>query len=320
MNPSIDTQFVGIDVSKTRLDVALGETGECWSVSNDPEGIAQTAARLAALPIRLIVIESTGGLERELVRALITQGLPVALVNPARVRDFARSIGLLAKTDKIDARLLARFGMSTHPAPTCLPTEDEQKLSAILLRRHQLIDFRTAETNRLPGAHSSMRSSIEDMLAHLNQLIVDLDTQIRVLIDSIPAFQEKEQLLRSVPGIGPVSAAVMLADLPELGQLDRQQIAALVGVAPFNNDSGYHHGKRRIKGGRPAVRTVLYMATVTAVRYNPVLKAFYDHLLLRGKPKKVALVACMRKLLVILNAMLRSHSSWKNPVSVAPSS
>lgn len=319
MNQLIDTQFVGVDVSKTRLDVAIGETGECWSVSNDPEGMSQAATRLAALSIQLIVIESTGGLERGLMVALISHGLPVALVNPARVRDFARSIGLLAKTDRIDARLLARFGLSTQPAPTCLPSEDEQKLSALLLRRRQLIDFRTAETNRLPGAHPSMRSSIDDLLTHLNQLILDLDSQIRSLMDSIPAFQEKEQLLRSVPGIGPVSAAVLVADLPELGRLGRQQIAALVGVAPFNNDSGHHRGKRRIKGGRPAIRTVLYMATVTAVRYNPVLKAFYDHLLARGKPKKVALVACMRKLLVILNAMLRTKSSWKNPVSVSPS-
>jgi len=303
---------VGIDVSKTQLDVAIGESGESWSAVNDDIGIGQTVARLQTLGPRLVVVESTGGLESRLVRELYTHQVAVALVNPSRVRDFAKSLGLLAKTDKIDARLLARFARATQPAPTCLPSEEEQWLSAMILRRRQLIDMRTAELNRLSGVHPALRCSIEQLLAHLAAQIVDLEEKIDAFIQSNPAFKEKEELLRSTPGIGPVTSAILIADLPELGRLGRKKIAALVGVAPFNNDSGPYHGKRRIKGGRPDVRTVLYMATVTAVRYNPVLKKFYDHLLLAGKLKKVALVACMHKLLTILNAMIRDKKAWRS--------
>lgn len=303
--------WIGIDVSKTQLDVAVGENGETWSAYNDGQGIARTVEHCSQFHPCLVVVESTGGLESRLVSELYFAKVPVALVNPYRVREFARSTGLLAKTDKLDARLLARFAQAVKPAPTQLPSEEEQFLSALMTRRRQLIDFRTAETNRLSTAHTSMRSSIESLLQHLNDQITVLEDQIVQFIKDHPNFKAKDDLLRSVPGIGPVTAAILVADLPELGKLDRKKIAALVGVAPFNNDSGFRKGKRRIKGGRVALRNVLYMATISASRFNPVIRDFYDHLLRRGKLKKVALVACMRKLLTILNAMIRDHHKWQ---------
>lgn len=303
--------WVGIDVSKTQLDIAVGPAGETWSAGNDEVGLQKTVERLRQFHPRLVVLESTGGLEKALIRALHRAGIPLALVRPQRVREFAKSLGLLAKTDKLDARLLARFAEAIQPDPTQLPSEAEQLLSALIDRRRQLIDFRTAELNRLAGAHPAIRSSIEQLLEDLGEKISALDQQIDELIASTAEFKGKIELLRTVPGIGPVASAILVADLPELGQLDRKKIAALVGVAPFNNDSGNRRGKRRIKGGRAAVRTVLYMATLAAARFNPVIKAFYDRLLNRGKVKKVALVACMRKLLTILNAMLRSSEPWK---------
>jgi len=302
--------WIGIDVSKARLDVAIGEAGEIWSADNDDLGIARTVERCSQLHPRLVVVESTGGLESRLVSELYLAKVPVARVNPGRVREFAKAAGLLAKTDKLDARLLARFGQAVKPAPTCLPSEEEQLLSAMVTRRRQLIDMRTAETNRLPTAHVSMQPNIEKLLTWLDEQISTLEQKINAFIQSHPDFKAKDDLLRSVPGIGPVTAAILLSDLPELGWLDRKRIAALVGVAPFNNDSGFHKGKRRVKGGRPNVRTVLYMATVSASRFNPVIRSFYEQLLKRGKLKKVALVACMRKLLTILNAILREHAPW----------
>lgn len=304
--------FVGIDISKKQLDVAVGQVGETWGASNDPTGIHKTVARLQQLHPRLVVVESTGGLEQPLIRALHRAGIPFALVHPQRVRAFARSLGLLAKTDQIDARLLARFAEAIQPAPTCLPSEDEQLLSALIDRRRQLIDFRTAEINRLVSAHPAVHLSIEQLLQELGEKITELDQQIDQLIASIPAFQNKVEILRTVPGVGPVTSAILVADLPELGQLDRKKIAALVGVAPFNDDSGHRRGKRRIKGGRARVRKVLYMAIISAARFNPVIKSFYEKLLAKGKLKKVALVACIRKLMTILNAMLRSGETWKS--------
>lgn len=302
--------WVGIDVAKARLDVGVGETGETWSAGNDQVGIARTVERLGQLNPRLVVVESTGGLESHLVRELYLAKVPVALVNPSRVREFAKSAGLLAKTDKLDAHLLARFGQAVKPAPTCLPSEAEQLLSAMITRRRQLIDIRTAETNRMSGVHPSMHSSIEHMLTYLQEQIDQLDHLIDQFIQDRPEFKTKNDILQSIPGIGPVTSAILIADLPELGQLDRKKIASLVGVAPYNDDSGYHRGKRRIKGGRPQVRTVLYMATISASRFNPLIKAFYERLLKLGKLKKVALVACMRKLLVIMNSMLRDLKAW----------
>ena len=309
--------YVGIDVSKTRLDIAEGRKGEIWESPNDPEGIAKAVSRLKELHPKLVVVESTGGLERQLVACLIAEGIPVALVNPSRVRDFARSIGLLAKTDKLDARLLAWFGEATKPIPTQLPSEDEQKLSAMIIRRRQLIDIRTAETNRLGSIHSSMRSRLEKHLEWLVDEIEELDKEIQNFISNHPDFKAKDEVLQSVPGIGPVASAILLANLPELGKYNRQIMASLVGVAPFNNDSGFHRGKRRVKGGRSDIRTVLYMATISASRFNPVIKSFYDHLVGKGKLKKVALVACMRKLLTILNAMMRDFKPWQPESALA---
>jgi transposase len=312
----MDEIWIGIDVSKTRLDVAVGEDGENWSAGNDDQGIAKTVERCSQFHPQLVVVESTGGLESRLVSELYLAKVPVALVNPRRVREFAKATGLLAKTDKLDARLLTRFGQAVKPDPTCLPSEEEQLLSAMVTRRRQLIDMRTAETNRLPTAHVSMRSSIENLLSWLNEQITALELKIDEFIQNHPYFKAKDDILRSVPGIGPVTAAIVISDLPELGKLDRKKIAALVGVAPFNDDSGFHKGKRRVNGGRPNVRTVLYMAAISASRFNPIIRSFYEHLLMMGKLKKVALVACMRKLLTILNAMLRDQKSWQ-PAIVA---
>ncbi len=311
MSNRMEEKWVGIDVSKTQLDIAIAGTGEFWSANNDEIGILKTVEHLRSLLPNLVVVESTGGLETLLVSELYTAGIPMALVNPGRVREFAKSVGLLAKTDKLDAQLLAHFAQAIQPAPTQLPSQEERLLSAMLTRRRQLIEMRTAEKNRLISAHAAMRPSIEKLLAFIEQELQQLNQEIDQFIHSQPLFKQKDEILRSAPGVGPVTSAIVLADLPELGHLDRKKIAALVGVAPFNDDSGYRRGKRRIKGGRPAVRTVLYMATVTAVKFNPIIKAFYERLLEYGKLKKVALVACMRKLLTILNAMIRDMQPWR---------
>lgn len=311
MSNQSEEYFVGIDISKTQFDVAVGQAGETWVAANTEPGIAKTVERLQQIGPCFVVVESTGGLERKLLREFQLAGIRFALVNPHRVREFAKSLGLLAKTDKMDARLLARFAESVRPQPTCLPSEEEQFLSALISRRSQLIDFRTAELNRRASAHPSIQASIELLLTQLAEQITQLDQQIELLISQNDDFKEKNEILRSVPGIGPITSAILIADLPELGHTDRKKAAALVGVAPFNDDSGYRRGKRRTKGGRADVRKVLYMATISASRYNPRIKAFYEQLLKRGKLKKVALVACMRKLLTILNAMLRSRSHWQ---------
>jgi len=316
MNNDCEEIWVGIDISKAQLDVAVGETGEFWSANNDREGVAKTVDHLVRLNPLCVVVESTGGLERQILCGLLIAGVSVALVNPHRTREFAKSTGLLAKTDKLDARLLARFGKAVKPNPTRLPSEAEQQLSALIARRRQLIDMRTAETNRLGSTPASMLPSIHEHLSWLNEKIIELEEQIDLSIQTHPDFKAKNEILRSVPGIGSVSAAILIADLPELGQHDRKVIAALVGVAPFNNDSGFRKGKRRVKGGRSAVRTVLYMATISATRFNPTIKSFYEHLLKMGKLKKVAIVACMRKLLTILNAMLRDSLPWKPSTAI----
>lgn len=299
---------VGIDVSKARLDVSAA--GKYWSVSNDFEGIGKLIERLKPLQPSLIVIESTGGLERAVVAELSAEGFPIALVNPGRVREFAKSIGLLGKTDRIDADLLVRFGEGVKPKPTQLPSSEEQQLSAWMTRRRQIVDMLTMEKNHLSSAHPATKASIQKVIAMLQEELDDLNRHIDEFIDHYPDFQSKEDILRSAPGVGPVTAAILLSDLPELGSLDRKKVAALVGVAPFNNDSGHHRGKRRIKGGRPSIRKVLYMATISATNYNPVIRSFYHRLLAQGKVKKVAIVACMRKLLTFLNAMIRDHKKW----------
>jgi len=308
MNLENQKMVVGIDVSKARLDIAAA--GETWSVANDFDGIGKLRARLQALQPSLVVVESTGGLERPVLAELSSVGIPFALVNPRRVREFAKSIGAEAKTDLLDARLLVRFGEAVKPEPTQLPDADEQRLSALMTRRRQVVDMLTMEKNHLFSAHPAAQESISKIMVILQQELDDLNRAIDDFIDHTPDFQRKEDILRSVPGVGKVTTAILLSDLPELGHLDRKKIAALVGVAPFNNDSGRHRGERRIKGGRPSVRKVLYMATLTATKFNPVIRSFYHHLLHQGKKKKVALVACMRKLLVFLNAMIRDSRSW----------
>jgi transposase len=303
-------QFVGIDVSKAQLDVAVRPRGETWTVVHDEAGLSGLVARLRTLAPALIVVEATGGWEVALVGALAAALLPVAVVNPRQVRDFARSTGTLAKTDRLDAQSLAHFAEALRPEPRPLPTAQAQELSALLQRRRQLVDMLTAEKNRLPLAARRIRPQLQAHIAWLQRQISQFDDDLRELVRSSPLWRDKEDLLRSAPGVGPVLATTLVAALPELGTLSRQQIAALVGVAPLNRDSGTLRGRRTVWGGRAQVRTVLYMSTLVAVRHNPVLAAFYQRLRAAGKAPKVALTACMRKLLTILNAMLKHHTRW----------
>jgi len=308
---------VGIDVSKVTLDVSIGVDGEQFQVSNDDAGLKKLIERLTAVRPGLIVVESTGGLEKLVVAELFANTLPVALVNPGRVREFAKSTGRLAKTDKLDARVLAHFGEAIDPALVTLPSEEEQYLSALMTRRRQVIDLLTAEKNHLLSTPAKVRPRVEQSIAALQSQLDELNQTIDQFIDHNDAFRKKEDILRSVPGVGPVTAAIILSDLPEIGCLDRKKIAALVGVAPFNNDSGRHSGKRRVKGGRESVRHVLYMATLAATRSNPVIKLYYLHLIQLGKPFKVALVACMHKLLTFLNSMIRDLRPWQPKLTLA---
>jgi len=307
-----DTEcFVGIDVSKRQLDISVGQDGECWTAPNDENGIRGIMERMSSIAPALIVVESTGGLESALVVELYVAGWPIAVVHPGRVREFAKSIGLLAKTDKLDARVLARYAKAARPAPTQLPSETEQQLSALMARRRQVIDMLTAEKNRLLSTRPSLHDRVREHIGWLKDELAALDSDIDDFIQRTPVFKCKQDLMADVPGVGRVTCASLLSDLPELGRLNRKQIAALVGVAPFNNDSGPRRRKRRIKGGRRNVRKVLYMATLAAIRCNPRIQTFYARLLSYGKAKKVAIVACMRKLLTILNAMIRDMEPWR---------
>ncbi len=307
--------FVGIDVSKERLDSGVNADGEFWQATNDAAGIAATCEHLASLQPTLVVVESTGGLEWPLVSELAVRQIPLALVNPGRVREFAKSLGLLAKTDKLDAHLLARFGEAAQLSPTVLPDEAIQKLSALMGRRRQLLEMLVMEKNHLLSARLSLRPELQEHIVYLEARLQVFTEEIEKSIQSTPLFQQKDRILRSAKGVGPITSSILLSDLPELGQLDRKKIAALVGVAPFNDDSGRHRGQRRIQGGRASVRQVLYMAAVAASRFNPSIRTFYQRLLATGKKKKVALVACMRKLLTILNAMIRDLLPWKAPAT-----
>ena len=308
--------FVGIDVSKKWLDVAVIPNGETWRTENTEESIRVLKERLQELKAERIVVESTGGFEVGLVTCLYKNGLPVSRVNPARVREFARSIGQLAKTDKLDAKVLARFAEAVQPPLTRLPNEAEQALSALVARRKQLLEMLTAEQNRLETAPTGIRLSLQEHIQWLKDQCKKLDREIDKFIQTHPDFKHKDEILQSTPGVGKVTASTLVANLPELGACDGKQIAALVGTAPFNRDSGFKKGKRAIQGGRAEVRQVLYMAALSATRYNCVIKVFYQRLLAAGKKKKVALVACMRKLLTILNAMIAQHAYWK-PVVLA---
>jgi transposase len=303
--------FIGIDVAKAQLDIALRPSGERWAVPNDASGVATLVDQLQVRhPIR-IVLEATGGLERAVTSALATAGLPVVVVNPRQVRDFARATGQLAKTDALDARALAHFADVIRPTPRPLPDAQTQELRALLGRRQPLIGMRTAEQNRLAGTSGRLAQDIEAHIAWLNTRIATLDNDLETVLRASPLWRENDDLLQSVPGIGPVCARTFLLELPELGTLTRQQIAALVGVAPLNCDSGTLRGRRTIWGGRAHVRTVLYMGTLVATRFNPQIKAFYQRLLAAGKIKKVALTACMHKLLTMLNAMLKHRKAWQ---------
>lgn len=300
-------EYIGIDVSKVRLDVACWSSKEFKQYSNDPKGILDLIEWLKVVQPELIVMEATGGLELPLVAELAYAKMPVTVINPRRIREFARAIGQLAKTDKLDAKVIAHFGAATHPEARKLPTVEEEKLTALITRRRQIIEMLTAERNRLHSARFSMKERIETHIAWLEEELLTLDDEIKKFVQQSPIWKEKDKLLRSVPGVGPVTSATILSMLPELGTLNRQKIAALVGVAPVNKDSGKRQKKRRVFGGRANVRRVLYMAALSASIHNPRIKEFYDHLIMVGKEKKVALTACMRKLLIILNAMVRNN-------------
>jgi transposase len=307
--------FVGIDVSKTWLDVGVHEQKEVFRVSNEDSGIASLVKRLKKLEPTLIVLEPTGGFEMLVVAELSRAGLPVAVVNAKRVRDFAKATGQMAKTDKLDAKVLAHFAAAVRPEVRNLRSEEEEQLTALLTRRRQVLDMLTVEKNRLVTVRAKMRADIEAHIRWLSKSLKELNQEIEEFIKGSPVWKEKDTLLQSVPGVGPVTSATMLGMLPELGLLNRQEIAALVGVAPFNKDTGGKQGKRRIFGGRADVRSVLYMAALSAKKHNPFIRTFYARLIQHGKEKKVALTACMRKLLVILNAMLRTHQPWRSQVA-----
>lgn len=302
---------VGIDVSKATLDVAVRPSGATWQAANEPAAIGALVEQVRALSPHVVLLEATGGYEHAVVAALATAGLPVVVANPRQVRDFGRAIGQLAKTDRIDAALLAHFGERVQPVPRPLKDAATEEVSALLARRRQLIEMLTAERNRLGTARSAaVRRSVQRHIQWLERQLDDVDGALTTAIEASPAWQATEDLLRSVPGIGPVVSRTLIGDLPELGRLNRKQIAALVGVAPHARDSGTLRGHRQIWGGRATVRGAMYMGTIVASRYNPVIRAFYQRLRKAGKPAKVALTACMRKLLIILNAMMRTQTRW----------
>lgn len=303
-------QWIGIDVAKAWLDVAGAGEERVERLPNDAMGIAALVADLTVRAPRLIVLEATGGHESAVAAALVAAGLAVAVVNPRQVRDFARATGRLAKSDRLDARVLALFAARVQPTPRPLPDGVARDLAELLARRRQLLEMRTAEQNRRPSLAPRLRPALDAHLVWLSQQIAALDGELDQTLRESPVWRAKEDLLRTIPGIGPVVARTLLGELPELGTLDRREVAALAGVAPLNRDSGQRQGKRRVWGGRAAVRAALYMAVISATRFNPAIRALYRRLREGGKPPKVALVACMRKLLTIANAILRDGVPW----------
>lgn len=303
--------WVGVDVAKAWLDVAVRPTGAQWRTPNSEAEMPALVERVRAVAPQLIVLEATGGYERTVVAALAAAGLPVVVVNPRQIRDFAKATGRLAKTDVLDAQVLAHFAEAVQPEPRPLSDDATQRLAALLERRSQLVTMLTAEKNRRQQAPASVRPLIEEHIVWLEQALQQLTRELDQALRDSPVWREREHLLRTVPGVGPILALTLLANLPELGTLAHKPLAALVGVAPLNRDSGYSRGKRLIWGGRARVRTALYMSTLSAVRYNPSLRAFWTRLRASGKPPKVALVACMHKLLTILNAMLKHQTPWR---------
>ena len=304
-------RFVGIDVAKAALDVFIGSAGTAFTVANDEVGIKELVSQL--VPADLVILEATGGLETPVASALAAAGIAVAIVNPRQVRDFARATGRLAKTDRLDAAVLARFGEAVRPEARPLADAQAQALEALVTRRRQLVEMLTAEKNRRARAPKVLLRSIDEHIRWLEKRLAGFDDELGALIRQTPLWRERDELLRSVPGVGQVLSSTLLAQLPELGMLNRKQIAALAGLAPFNRDSGSMRGSRCIWGGRAQVRRVLYMATVAGVRSNPAIRTFYLRLRANGKHAKPALTACMRKFLVILNAMLHHKTHWHTP-------
>lgn len=308
---------IGLDVSQDTLDLASLPDGRTWQVRHDEEALAALVNELRALAPERIVLEATGGLERDVVVALAVAALPVVVMNPRQVRDFAKAIGQRAKTDRLDALVLARLAQTLAPPVRPLPDAATRALEAVVTRRQQVQAMITAETNRLRTASAAIRPAIERHLVYLRGEVVDLNQQIEQQLATSPVWLAKATILLSVPGVGPVLTSTILSKVPELGTLSDKTAASLIGVAPLARDSGRWRGTRHISGGRAAVRGVLYMATLAAIRFNPVIQAFYARLRATGKPKKIALVACMRKLLVILNAMLANGTLWSPPASCA---
>jgi transposase len=310
--------LVGIDVSKRCLDVCSLPDGQTFTVPNEQEGVDELLSRLEGMNVELVVLEATGRYERLAATSIASAGIAVAVVNPRQARDFAKAIGRLAKTDRIDAFVLARFAEAVGPSPSSLPDEQAAALQHILARRRQLLSMLTAENNRLQMAPAALRKRIRAHAEWLEKELSRTDGDLDEAIEQSSVFKENEALLKSVPGVGPVLARTLLAELPELGTITHKRLCALVGVAPFNRDSGQRSGKREAWGGRAPVRAALYMGTLVATRHNPHIKHFYERLLAGGKPKKVALVACMRKLLIILNALMRDRSTWRCPHTLTP--
>ncbi len=303
---------VGIDVAKDKLDIAIRPLNTCNTIPYTEEGLAKMVSELDKLSLKMIVVEATGGLERDCVTALHIASLPVVVVNPRQVRDFAKATGRLAKTDRIDADIIAHFGEAVKPEIRALKTEQQNELADMLTRRRQLIEMRKAEQQRLSSARNIVKKDIQEHITWLKKRIKDIDKDLDDFIEKTAKFKKKKEIVTSVPGVGAMMAATLEAFLPELGTLDRKQIAALAGVAPFNRDSGRFTGKRIVWGGRANLRSVLYMSTLTAIRCNPVIRSFYDRLVGAGKAKKIAIIACMRKLLTILNAMVKNGTHWQN--------
>ena len=314
------TCYVGIDVSKATLDVAILPTEECFAASNDEAGIEELIGKLAELPEALVLLEATGGFERPVVAALAASGVALFVVNPRQARDFAKATGQLAKTDALDALVLARFAQAIRPTPRTIPDQEAREFGEILARRRQLVRMLSAEKNRLGASgFEAVRGRIEAHIRWLEEELARTDRDLDETIEKSPTFiKANEALLRSVPGVGPVLCRTLLAELPELGSLSPKELSALVGVAPLNRDSGTLRGRRTVWGGRARVREALYMGALIASRFNPAIREFYERLLTAGKPKKVALVACMRKLLIILNAVMRDRTPWRSPHTLHP--
>lgn len=310
-------RFIGIDVSKDTLDLAVRPTGEEKAFVHDEKGLGQMADWVQSFPQPLIVLEATGGWEMGAVRILVSRGLSPVIMNPRQIRDFGKSTGILAKTDKLDARGIARFAEAVRPEIRPLPTAEAEEMEALSARRRQLVDMITAEKNRLCLAPRWIRKEIQAHIRWLEKCLEKVNKELKDRIQKSPLWREKEDILRSVPGVGPVTSRMLVCDMPELGTLNGKQISALVGVAPLNRDSGRFRGRRMIWGGRAGVRSVLYMSTSVARRFNPVIRAFYERLRAAGKPFKVAMTACMRKLLIILNSMMKNRTRWQQAQSLS---